>query len=250
MKKIKLKKKRKIKLSTKISTIIILIILITYVFINYSSKKVLPIIMRQAQIDSKKMAILIIKNSLNEDVLKTLTNDMYDVIQNKDGQIQTIDFNPIVVNRFLTKTTSVVSENLRNLEKGNIKDISFINYENYDKKKLKNGVISEVPMGIITKNVFLSNIGPKVPVKLNLIGNVVSNVETKVSNYGINSALIEVFVKVEVEEEVIIPFQTKTIKIVNEIPVAIKVINGNVPDYYSGRLNESSNILSLPIEND
>ena len=250
MKKIKLKKKRKIKTSTKISTIIIFVVLITYIFINYSSKKVLPVIMRQAEIDSKKMAILIIKNSLNEDVLKTLSKDMYSVIQNNNGEIQTIDFNPVVVNRFLTKTTSVVSENLKNLEKGNIKDIPFINYENVDIKKLRNGVISEVPMGIITNNIFLSNIGPKVPVKLNLIGNVVSNVETKVSNYGINSALIEVFVKVEVEEEVIIPFQTKNIKIVNEIPVAIKVINGSVPDYYSGRLNESSNILSLPIEND
>ena len=250
MKKIKLKKKRKIKTSTKISTIIIFVVLITYIFINYSSKKVLPVIMRQAEIDSKKMAILIIKNSLNEDVLKTLSKNMYSVIKNNNGEIQTIDFNPVVVNRFLTKTTSVVSENLKKLEKGNIKDIPFINYENVDIKKLRNGVISEVPMGIITNNIFLSNIGPKVPVKLNLIGNVVSNVETKVSNYGINSALIEVFVKVEVEEEVIIPFQTKNIKIVNEIPVAIKVINGSVPDYYSGRLNESSNILSLPIEND
>ena len=176
---------------------------------------------------------------------------MFKIVQNNNGEIQTIDFNPIIVNRFLTKTTSVVSDNLTNLEKGNIDEISFLDKENFNYKKLKNGVISEIPMGIITNNVFLSNLGPKVPVKLNLIGNVVSNVETKVRNYGINSALVEIIVKVEVSEQVIIPFQTKTIKIVNEVPVSIKIINGNVPNYYlNGSMSERSNVLSIPIQQD
>ena len=250
MKRIKLRKRKKIKTSTKISTIAIFVILSAYFFINYCGNRVLPILMKQATIDCKKMAILIIKNSLNDEVLSTLDNNMYNVIQNNNGEIQTIDFNPIIVNKFLTKTTNVVSNNLKNLEKGNIKDISFIDINDYDINNLKNGVISSIPMGIITNNVLLSNLGPKVPVKINMVGNVISNVETKVSNYGINSSLIQVFVKVEVTEEVIIPFQTKTIKVVNEIPVAMKVINGKVPEYYgSGRLSESSNILSIPIEN-
>ena len=88
----------------------------------------------------------------------------------------------IIINKFLNKTTKVVSENLKNVETGNIDGISFINNEDYDIKKLKNGVISEIPLGIITNNVLLSNLGPKVPVKINLIGNVVSSVETSVSN--------------------------------------------------------------------
>ena len=250
MKKIKLRRKKKIKTSTKISTTILFIIIFTSFFMNYCGNKILPVIMKQAKIDSKKMAILIIKNSLNDEVLSTLDDNMYTVIQNKNGEIQTIDFNPIIVNKFLTKTTSVVSKNLKNLETGNIKNISFIDKDDYNYKNLKNGVISKIPMGIISNNILLSNLGPKVPVKINMIGNVVSNIEIKVSNYGINSALIQVIVKVEVEEEVIIPFQMKNIKIVNEIPVAIKVINGNVPEYYSnGKLNEHSNILSIPIEN-
>ena len=61
-------------------------------------------------------------------------------------------------------------------------------------------------------NAFLSNLGPKILVKINLIGNVVSSVETKVRNYGINSALIEIYANIEVTEEVIIPFQKERIK--------------------------------------
>ena len=249
MKKIKLKSRKKIKISTKISTIIFFIIILTYLFISYCSKKVFPTLMRQAEIDCQKMAILIIKNSLNDDVLKVLEDDMYKVVQNNNGEIQTIDFNPIIVNRFLTKTTSVVSENLRNLEKGNIDDISFIDKDDFDAKNLKNGVISTIPMGVVSNNILLSNLGPKIPVKINMVGNVISNVETKVSNYGINSAMIEIFAKVEVTEEVILPFQTKQIKVVNNVPVAIKIINGNVPEYYGSSLNERSSILSIPIEN-
>ena len=204
--------------------------------------------MSQAQTDCKKMAIVMIKNSLNEEVLNTLDANMYNIVQNKNGEVQTIDFNPIIVNKFLSKTTNIVSNNLKKLEKGEIEDISFID-EEYDKKKLKNGIISEVPLGIVTNNIFLTNIGPKVPVKINLLGNVISSVETNVSNYGINSALVEIYAKVEVTEQVIIPFQTKTIKVVNKVPIAIKIINGNVPEYYSnGKMNESSNILSIPIE--
>ena len=251
MKKIKLKKRRRIKTSTKISTIIVFLIISTYFFINYCGKKVLPVIMTQAKVDSKKMALSIIKNSLNEDVLKTLDDDMYKIIQKNNGEVQTIDFNPIIVNRFLTKTTSVVSNNLKKIEKGKVENISFINDDEYDIENLKNEVISVIPMGIITNNVLLSNLGPKIPVKINMIGNVISNIETKVSNYGINSALVQIIVKVEVTEEVIIPFQTETIKIVNEVPVSIKIINGNVPQYYSnGKLTDNSNILSIPIENE
>lgn len=252
MKKVKLKSKKKVKKSTKITIVIIFLFLFIYLFLDYCGKKVFPVIMKQAQIDCKKMAINIMKNSLTDDVLNILDEDeLFYIVQNKNGEVQTIDFNPITVNKFLSETTSIVSENLKNLESGQVSDISFINSEEYDIKKLKNGVISEIPMGIITNNVLLSNLGPKVPVKLNLIGNVVSSIETSISNYGINNAIVKIYAKVEVTEEVIIPFQTKRIKVVNNIPIAIKIIQGKVPDYYNdGKLNSSSNILSLPIETD
>lgn len=251
MKKIKLRRRRKIKISTKISIIILFLILCTYFVIDYAGTKVLPVIMNQAKIDSKKMAILMVKNSLNDDILNILEDDMYEIVQNNNGEIQTIDFNPVTVNKFLSKTTSVVSENLKKLEKGQIDDISFISSDNYDAENLKNGVISEIPMGIISNNVLLSNLGPKIPVRISLTGNVVSSVETKIRNYGINSALIEIYAKVEITENVIIPFFNEQIKVTNNIPVAIKVINGSVPNYYSdGKLSASSNILSIPIETD
>ena len=252
MKKIRLKRKKKLKMSNKISIIIIMLIMSIALFLKYSNDKIFPILIKQAKIDSEKMCIVIIQNSITDDMLEKLNNEkLFNVIQSNNGEIQTIDFNSAIVNKFLLETTNIVSQNLKKIEKGKIDDISFINNDDYNIKNLKNGVISEVPMGIITNNVLLSNIGPKIPVKINLVGNVVSSIETTVKNYGINNSIVHVFAKVEVTEEVIIPFQTKRVKVVNNIPVAMKIIEGKVPEYYSnGELNKSSNIISLPIEKD
>ena len=91
MKKIRLKSHKKLKTSTKISTIITLLIISVILFLNYANKKILPVIMKQAQIDSKKMAIIIIKNSVNDDVLSILEeDDMFNVIQSNNGEIQSL----------------------------------------------------------------------------------------------------------------------------------------------------------------
>ena len=90
--------------------------------------------------------------------------------------------------------------------------------------------------------------GPKIPVKLSLIGDIVSNVNTKVTNYGINNALIEVSIYVQVESRVILPFITDTVIVETEIPVAMKLVQGIVPDYLLGGLTNSSVPIKVPNE--
>ena len=95
-------------------------------------------------------------------------------------------------------------------------------------------------------NSFLSNLGPKIPVKINLVGNIISGVETKVTNYGINNAMIEVYVHLQVNIQVILPFLSDTVQVDTLVPIAMKLIQGSVPNYYGGNL--SSPLLSLPVE--
>lgn len=252
MRKVRLKKRKKINLKNKISILILLIIMCIILFLYYVNKKILPTLMQHAGIDTEKMAITIISNSINDDVLNTLNSEnIFNIIKNNEGEVSSVDFNPVIVNKVVLLTSSAVSNNLKNIEKGNIKDLTFLNADEYNLKKLKNGVISEIPMGIITNNALLSNLGPKIPVKINLIGNVISSVKAKVKKYGINSAIVEVYAHIEVTEEVIIPFSTKQIKVENDIPIAIKIIQGKVPNYYNNNaLEKNSSSLSIPIDVD
>ena len=118
--------------------------------------------------------------------------------------------------------------------------------KNYNINKLKKGIIYEIPLAYSYNNVFLSNISPKIPVKIHMIGNVNSNIRTKVTDYGINNALLEVYLDIEIELQVILPLLSSNIINKSSIPIAIKMINGDIPKYYSS--NEKNNSLSIPIE--
>ena len=95
-------------------------------------------------------------------------------------------------------------------------------------EKEKDGVITYVPIFSGSKNIFFSNLGPKVPIKLILDGNVVTSLQTDVREYGYNSALIEISVRIEANTEVVLPFKTTNEKIVNIVPVSIKIVEGDV----------------------
>ena len=103
-------------------------------------------------------------------------------------------------------------------------------------------------MGIAFENAFLSNLGPKIPVRFNMVGTVFSNINTNVKSHGINNALMEVVIDVTVSIRVSIPFAWRDFTTTEKIPLAIKVINGKVPTYYSSGISSSSPLLSVPVE--
>ena len=46
------------------------------------------------------------------------------------------------------------------------------------------------------------------------------------------------------EEQVLLPFVSKKIKVSSEVPLAVKMIEGQVPNYYSTGIKENSPVIS------
>ena len=69
-----------------------------------------------------------------------------------------------------------------------------------------------------------------------------------VYQYGINNALVEVGVHLEMTAQILLPFFTKKMQLECEIPIAIKMIQGSIPNYYGSGLLKDSSIYSLPLE--
>jgi len=177
----------------------------------FYSSKLSPILIRYSKIKSKKIAVDIISKNVSSDVVKILEKEELFIIErDNQGNIETIDYNSKVVNIILSETSDRVVRNFNNL------------------KEINNGVIARIPIGIISNNIFIENLGPKIPVKIVLDGNVLTSLDTKVKEYGINSALIEVSVKIEANIDVIIPFKTTEIKVINKVPISLKIAKGNV----------------------
>ena len=136
---------------------------------------------------------------------------------------------------------------MKYIEKGDIQKVEYQAdlLESYDEKALKNGVIYSLNSGFIFNNPIFANFGAQIPIKISLTGDVVSSISTEVTNYGINNALIKVYVNIKITEQVILPYYDKEIKLETKVPIALKLINGTVPNYY-GNLNATTPSLTLP----
>ena len=222
--------------------IFIFLIIFSTIFLIILNKKAMPVIMNYASVQTKKIGIEVLRNTGTDQLNELIdNNNLFSVTQNNNGEIESIDFNTSVINEALKIIAKNVRKRLKEVEKG--KNLPDEIYENILDKKLKNGIIYEVPVGVVFGNSLLSNIGPKIPVKIKYSGNVSLDIKTRVSEYGLNSALIEVYVLVEVTQRTILPFQSKDIKLSSEIPIVIKVIKGSIPYYLQG-INET---YSLPM---
>ena len=223
MKKLKFKKPHNF-----LTFIIIIIIIGIILIINFVGKHVTPIITNYAEKQAKKIATAVIVKSANAKILEINQDTLFK--ETKDG----INYNSAVLMDVLEKISRNVRLYLRKIENGKIDDLNLTNisYMNVSKSKQKKGIIYEVPTGIIFNNGLLANLGPKIPVRLNLIGDITTDLNTKVKEYGINNALIEISVNVKVTEQVILPFSTKEITVETDIPITLRVIKGEVPGYY------------------
>ena len=205
----KLKKKKSLK--RKIFLILLLIITCSILLIYYISNKVMPTILISSENIVRETGMNIISENVSDRIISILDKqELFKIEKDLDGNIESIDYNTKVVNEIL-------------------KEVSIVSYDNFQKyEKEKDGIITRVPVFSGSKNIFFSNLGPKVPIKLILDGNVITSLETNVREYGYNSALIEISVKIEANTEVILPFKTSNKKITNIVPISIKIVEGNV----------------------
>ncbi len=244
MRRIRLKKRIKFKNSILIIILLIISIFLAFKFINL---KINPVLLDYANMEARKLASIIINDAINKN-FKDINIDELFIITKEENEIKAIDFNPIIVNQVLTNTTTLIQTNLKYLEQGKIELLN-LNTDaliDYNTDKLRQGIIYEIPSGVIFGNSFLANIGPKIPVRFSLVGDIVSYVNTNVKDYGINNALIEVNIVLELSEQLILPFVTDKITINTTIPVALKLIQGTVPNYYLNGL-QNSPAITLPI---
>lgn len=239
----------KIKKSNIIIVIIVLIYIGLLLFFKLFNNRIKPLFLKVANSECKKMATLIINDAVSKKLISSLNvDDLFNMNFDNNGNVVSIDFNSVIVNNVLTTVTNTAIYNLKLLEEGKIEllDLPDSVTVSYNLDDLDKGIIYRIPTGVMFGNSMLANVGPRIPVKFELIGSVTSNINTKVTNYGINNALIEVYVDLSVELEVILPVMNDEIIVTSSIPIAIKLVQGNIPEYYANGLN--SQILSVPIE--
>ena len=210
----KLKKKKSIK--NRLLMLFILIIIFSLIIVYYISNKVMPSLLIYTENIVKEEGITLVSENITDKVINILDKeDLFYIDKDNEGNIESIDYNSKVVNEIIKESSEVVQDNFNKYKTEN------------------NNIIAYVPIFSGSNNIFLENLGPKVPIKLVLDGNVITSLETNVKEYGYNSALIEISIRIEANVEVILPFKTKKEKIVNNIPISIKIVQGNINSIFT-----------------
>lgn len=252
-KRIRLRKKRKRKKANIFLLTMFFVLIGVFFLLNIINKKFTPILLETAELEIGKFSTIVINKAVAQ-VLedKISTDELFDTVISNSGEIQTIDFNPVIVNQVLNVATSVVQNNLKLLEEGDLDTIGIYDMDLPEDRieDLKKGIITKIPIGVISENSILSNLGPSIPIRLHYIGDVNSNITTKITQYGINNALVEIGVRLEMTAQIILPFITDKMTLECDIPLAIKMIQGSVPNYYGSGLVKDSSLYSIPLEDD
>lgn len=200
--------------------ILVIAFLISLMVINYFSSQIKTILLPIAEARVNKYVNNMINNATG-DIL--FDKELLKINKNSNDEVEMVTYNTYEVTKLIDKITMNIQDEFNGLEYGKVND---------------EFVLQKIPFGVIFGNVFLRNLGPKINIRFDMIGNVLTNIETEVKPYGINNAYVETRVFIEANARIIIPFVTKNVKITNVIPISINIYQGKVPNGYITSFNK------------
>ena len=145
-------------------------------------------------------------------------NDILYIDKNKSNEIVYLDYD-------IDKTYKLLNKYIDSLKKDNSKS-----------------KILTVPFFIASDNIIISSLGPKIKFKYEIIDNVKGKIKTKVTDFGVNNALVEMYFELEIGYLVVIPMNKKERVLKTEILISSKIINGKVPTFYGKNIFKESGV--------
>ncbi|WP_316570257.1 sporulation protein YunB [Neobacillus sp. YIM B06451] len=211
----------------------IVFVLVTYQSLNIINKQIEPRLIKIAETKAREFASQAVNKSIAQYVVENVDVEELIIVHNNSNEVG-YSFNPKVYTRVISEITTRIQRYLNLLESGNIEELEAFKEFNSGESKKQQGLIYEIPIGMATDNTLFSNLGPKVPVRFEIIGDVTANIETKIRETGINNTYLEIYVKTHVQMGVIIPLIGKEIEVTNSIMIGDLFLPGKVPQYYNG----------------
>lgn len=193
-----------------------------------------PTLMKYAESQTKKIASEVINNAVKKQTMNI--EDIINVRPSSNGKVSAVTLKTSVVTRILANTVEQIQKNIHSAEKGDLTYLEQVTNVEIKKNPSKNepGIVWYIPLGQATNNAIFGNLGPKIPIRFNAIGDVQPDVKLNAKPMGINNTWIEVSLQLKVSVQIITPFATKMTELHQSIPLAAGLIPGDVPQYFNG----------------
>lgn len=232
------------------------VLLITFIIFNILTissliiinKKLEPTLMSIAENRARQFAAQAINDAIAKEISENIDiNEL--IVKHENAGEPSYSFNPQVYNKVISEASIRVQKYLDLVEAGELEQLdNFKNDININKEDSKNsnGIVYHIPLGMATNMTLLSNLGPEIPVRLQILGDVTSDVETKIVESGINNTYLEIYINVKVQMNVIIPLKEEPVEISNLVRIGDLFHPGKIPQYYNGPGSEKPNPIAVP----
>lgn len=220
----------------------IVIIILTIANIFFIDRRIRNNLSDYSFIVASKITKYIVNNAYVREKINHYADQIYDIVKTDDNEIKNIIYDSGVINDLVNSIGDRVYKMYDEIENDDLSKLNINANILSSNEKNNKGIVLEIPTGIIFNNYLFSNLGPKIPILLSLTGEYESYVSSDVVEYGINNAMVTVYVNIKVSEELVLPFVSEKISVQNKFPIFMSLVNGTIPNYYIGGFSKNSNI--------
>lgn len=211
--------------------IIIVIVITTITITNYYNSHITPKLINVVNTKIEEITNIYIKNNIvpaNVDVERLIK-----INKNNKDEILYVDIDTTYANEIMIGVIKQIQAN-----------IFEFNMEDSLMKKHDNNIYITVPLLMANDGALFQNLGPKVPIKVNFYEHAFGNINLELVDYGINNALVKIYLEVFLEQKLYLPYKEEKLTKSFSLLISSKIINGSVPSIYGGTINKSSSTLT------
>ena len=176
-------------------------------------------------------------NIVNKAIRDKITSQDYSFVRNNHtiDSNNTFSYDTVMIMKVKNEITEYVQDILVHLDDGKIDDY-FIpeRLKNRRFKNVKHGIICDVTLGSVRGSTLFANIGPTIPIKLSFLGQIQSDIDLDIKEYGINNVLIKINIIFRIKEQISMPFSSEKIEVIVKEPISIDLLQGDIPNYFNG----------------
>lgn len=164
--------------------------------------------------------------------------DIANIVYDNNGKVAAYSVAPGAISEITRNATQRIEDYFHRLNRGepifHDEDEMFEYTDGVEERLFEDPTLVEIPLGQVTGNTVLANLGPRIPINLEVIGTVRTNITREQTEFGINGVWISFYLNVEADVQVIIPFTSEVTTVTAQIYIDGGALMGEVPDFYGG----------------
>lgn len=192
------------------------------------SKAIIPYLETLGSQEVQNAASRVMKNAVN--TIQIDSKELVEITRDDRGKITHIEYNTQKLNEILSECIETAESSLLAVCEGERDPITYRTY--YSSK-----FIAQIPLGILSRNVFLQDKGPKINISMKTLNSVKGKLNFITKEYGLNSTLVEIDVELNVSMAVIAPFHSNATEVVITVPIVLELVQGEIPNYTTTKIS-------------